>query len=123
MDDYPRPIGGSGMYVRKKEYGGECLEMGVEPDTDISKFGIGSQVQVTAVGTVSSVRAPYRGTDYDKPWDYEKNKGKERPTKIFPGRIEIDLEGKPNMTQAPGKPSGIADLTAMMDADEAGDDY
>jgi len=105
------------MYVRKKEYGGECLEMGVDPGVDISQFGIGSQVEVKAAGTVSSVRAPYKGTDYDIPWDYEKNKGKDRPIKVHPGRIEIDLEGKPNMS-ASTKPSGIADLTAMMDADD-----
>jgi hypothetical protein len=118
MWDDPVPVGGNSMYIRKKEYGGECLEMGVDPGTDISQFGIGSQVQVTAIGTVSSVRAPYKGPDYDTPWDYsEEKKGKKRPTKVHPGRIEIDLEGKPNMAQS-AKPSGIADLTAMMDAEE-----
>jgi len=106
------------MYISKKEYGGECLELAVEPEYDITDYGIGKQVQVVAVGTVKSARAPYRGTDYDKPWDYEKNKGKERPTKTYPGRLEIDLEGKPSISNAPAKQSGIADLTAMMTADE-----
>jgi hypothetical protein len=110
------------MYISKKEYGGECLEMAVEPDTNLSDFGIGKQVQVTANGSVKSVRAPYEGTDYEAPWDYKEAGDKPRPTKIFPGRIEIDLEGKPNMA-ATTAPSGIADLTAMMDADEGGDDY
>lgn len=110
------------MYISKKEYGGECLEMAVEPDTNLTDFGIGKQVAVTANGTVKSVSAPYKGTDYDKPWNYEENKGKERPTKIYPGRISIDLEGKPTM-EATTAPSGIADLTAMMDSDEGGDDY
>jgi len=110
------------MYISKKEYGGECLEMAVEPETNLSDFGIGKQVQVTANGTIKSVRAPYKGTDYDSPWDYEKDKGKTRPTKTFPGRVEIDLEGKPNMA-ATTAPSGIADLTAMIDSDEGGDDY
>ncbi len=105
------------MYISKREYGGECLEMGVDQGTDLTEFGIGKQVQVTAVGTIKSVRAPYKGPDYDKPWDYEANKGKERPTKIHPGRVEIDLEGKPSLS-ASTKPSGIADLTAMMDSDD-----
>lgn len=110
------------MYISKREYGGECLEMGVDEKTNLTEFGIGKQVQVVATGTIKSVRAPYKGPDYDAPWDYEKNKGKERPTKVHPGRVEIDLEGKPTMS-ASSKPSGITDLTAMMDADEAGDDY
>ncbi len=106
------------MYISKKEYGGECLEMAVEPDTNLEDFGIGKQVEVTAVGTVKSVRAPYKGPDYDQPWDYEKEKkGAKRPMKVHPGRIEIDLEGKPTMA-ASSKPSGIADLTAMMDSDD-----
>lgn len=106
------------MYISKREYGGECLEMAVEPEHNLADFGIGKQVEVTARGTVKSVRAPYKGPDYDISWDYEnEKKGKKRPTKIHPGRIEIDLEGKPSMT-ATTKPSGIADLTAMMDADD-----
>jgi hypothetical protein len=106
------------MYISKRDYGGECLSMGVDEGTDLSNFGIGKQVRVEAIGTVKSVRAPYIGTDYDKPWDYESNKGKDRPTKVHPGTVEIDLEGKPTMSDAPGKPSGIADLTAMLDSDD-----
>lgn len=112
------------MYISKKEYGGECLDLSVEPDIDIGDFGIGKKVQVIATGTVKSARAPYQGTDYDTPWDYEKNKGKERPTKVYPGRLEIDLEGSPALSaKQDSAPSGIDDLTAMMDADEVGSDY
>jgi hypothetical protein len=49
------------MYISKKEYGEECLELAVEPEYDITDYGIGKQVQVVAVGTVKSARAPYRG--------------------------------------------------------------
>ncbi len=108
------------MYISKKEYGGECLDISVDPDMDITEYGIGTQVTVTATGVVKSARAPYKGEDYSEPYDSKKP----RKMKTHPGRLEIDLEGKPSLSATP-KPvvSGIANLTAMMDADEAGDDY
>lgn len=102
------------MYISKRDFGGECLDLSVEPEMDITKYGIGKKVQVVAVGVVKSARAPYKGEDYDQPY----KEGKKRPIKTYPGRLEIDLEGKPEVSDAPQVESGIYDLTKMMDADD-----